>query len=349
LAALALLSPTAARSAPLLILEQDCCGTAARPWTMADHLAYIDTLPFDGISLNIPFTWGGLNPGPTYGYAAIMSQLAPVAGKLTKVNKNFVKVAVRRCADVFDDWSGRLCFQHWKDLADAARDSGMVGIMFDNEEYDAGSQVWNYPADVKYGATRTLAQYREQARSRGKQVMWTLQAEWPAVRVVHFHGPYSSDARVPGAPCANDGRDTSDLRGYFFAGMLEAAGSSARVVDGGECYNLRSASDFQQSWNWRKNTFPTLAGNPVVPSSLSAAWPTKISIGFGAFDQPWAGFAMDQATLQRTLTNALLRADPDGVVWLYTESHDYLSPANPVPAWLAAVANARKAAGAGVG
>jgi hypothetical protein len=58
---------------------------------------------------------------------------------------------------------------------------------------------------------------------------------------------------------------------------------------------------------------------------------------------------MDQATLQRTLTNALLRADPDGVVWLYTESHDYLSPANPVPAWLAAVANARKAAGAGVG
>jgi hypothetical protein len=242
LAALALLSPTAARSAPLLILEQDCCGTAARPWTMADHLAYIDTLPFDGISLNIPFTWGGLNPGPTYGYAAIMSQLAPVAGKLTKVNKNFVKVAVRRCADVFDDWAGRLCFQHWKDLADAARDSGMVGIMFDNEEYDAGSQVWNYPADVKYGATRTLAQYREQARSRGKQVMWTLQAEWPAVRVVHFHGPYSSDARVPGAPCANDGRDTRDLRGYFFAGMLEAAGSSARVVDGGECYNLRSTT-----------------------------------------------------------------------------------------------------------
>ncbi len=331
------LAPLPTAAAPL-VLDEGCCGTSSRPWTMADHLGYIDTLPFDGIALNIPATWDLMTPGASLSYATISDSLAPITGKLTKVNENFVKVVVKQCADFYDDWTA--CIQNWKNLAEAAKDNGLVGIFFDNEEYFFDLHLWHYPEDVSYSGSRTLAQYREQARQRGKDVMNAVQAVWSAARIMHFHGPYSSDSRTPGVPCQNDGKDTHDLRGYFYAGMLEAAGTNARVIDGGECYNLRSVNDFQQSWNWRKNTFPTLGGNPIVPTSLSAAWPAKDDIGFGVFDQTWQGFTMDEATLQQTLCDARLRADPDGVVWLHTERHDYLNPTNPVPTWIRAVANA---------
>lgn len=324
-------------AAPLLI-HDSAYGTDSRTQNILTNLAYIDSLPFDGITINIPATWGNLAPGNVASYSGIYTGwLEPLKGKLKKVTHNYVKMVVRLSADPFDDWTQTI--QNWVVLAEACRDAGLEGIFFDNEEYY--EQVWHYPADMKYASTETLAEYQTQFQLRGQQVMNAILAQWPACRIVHAHGPYFSESRTPLYVTLSNGNGlSSDLRGDFFSGMFAAA--PGQIIDGGEVYAYRTPSDFSNSYQWRKTSQAQLVPNAVIPASLASTWMAKVSISYGCYDQPWpSGYTMSPAVFQSDITNALHKADY--LVWTYSDVSDYLTPGKVAQSWITAIADARAA------
>jgi hypothetical protein len=164
------------------------------------------------------------------------------------------------------------------------------------------------------------------------------------MRFMVLHGPYVSDPRTPTSVVLEQSAVTDrDLSGFFFAGLLEAAPSTAAVIDGGEVYQYRTEQDFKSSYHFRRFELPDLQPTALVSPEFRHVWPEKIDISFGVYDEEWkAGYPMDPTILQATLTNALRRAD--SFVWLYTERHDYLTPGGVEHAWLAAVQQAVAAA-----
>jgi hypothetical protein len=191
-------------------------GISSRTGNILKNLAYIDSLPFDGITINIPATWDTLAPGVVASYSDIYDNwLGPLKGQLKKVVRNYVKLVARLSADPFDDWTQTIA--NWVILAQASRDAGLEGIFFDNEEYY--EQVWHYPASMKYASTKTLSEYEAQFQLRGQQVMTAIIAQWPTCRIIHTHGPYFSESRTPAYVTQSNGYGLDcDLRGEFFAG-----------------------------------------------------------------------------------------------------------------------------------
>src|SRR6185436_14834843 len=116
-------------------------------------------------------------------------------------------------------------------------------------------------------------------------------------------------------------------------------------IDGGELYNLRSPSDFQNTYNWRKYDEPSAAVNsPFIPAALRSVWSGRISVSYGVYDKPFGGATMDPAILQSTLKNALAQADH--YVWFYTEGATFLRPASAGGASAVWVDAVRQAIGA---
>jgi hypothetical protein len=77
-----------------------------RPEYIRDHLAYIETLPFDGLTFSTT-TGSAIMSGGARSYAAIASDFAPLNGlTFTRMRHNFVLVNVDRPADFFSDWGG---------------------------------------------------------------------------------------------------------------------------------------------------------------------------------------------------------------------------------------------------
>jgi hypothetical protein len=312
-------------------------------YKVAANARYIDSLPFDGITVNSAASHQLMRPGTAVGYSAVYNALAPVRASLTRVTENFAVVFARKPADFFESWER--CIQNFRSFARAARDAGMKGILFDNEEYFGG--VWTYPSDVKH-KSYSLEMYRRQARLRGQQIMAAMKAEWPGVQVMHLHGPYQSEARTPShVTMGQTWRNHNDLSGSFFVGMLQEVDPArpARVIDGGEVYQYRTAADFQRSYHWRKTQQAALTPNPLIPSVVARRWAASSAIAFGVYDLPWkAGYPMSPSIMRATLTNALTRSDR--YVWYYTDDdgpRDYLVPGRVGADWLQAIRSARAA------
>lgn len=328
-----------------LIHYQAGAGTSARPNTIAANNAYsyIESSPWDGLVLNLILTYNFQNPGTTTTLSAVATELSAMSGHFTRCTHHYVNIHCNLFADPFDDWT--LAQSNWVNLAQAIFNAGMDGIYYDNEEYSG--LFWAYPGTAyTHTGTQTLSQYAEQWRLRGNQIMTAMRAVHPTIKVIHAHTPAWSQASMPnlvvgagGDPVHSDG---SDLRGYFAAGMHAAAPGSA--IDGGEAYAFRTSSDFQASWNWLHNTWPSITPGTVIPTALQANWPQTYNVSFGIFDQVYPpGFsAVTAPSLQACVTNALNRAD--SVVWTYAENNDYLTPGATLPAGFYSAISSGKAA-----
>lgn len=250
---------------------------------------------------------------------------------------NFLQAYVDAAADPFDDWTSVI--QNWTILAKASRDAGLIGILFDNEEYFG--KIWEYPAQAKY-KNLSLEAYAAQWRLRGRETMAAMAAVWPTVRIIHLHGPYASEPRSPREVTRQSGADRHDMRGHFFVGMVEGAPATARVIDGGETYALRSPEEFARHYQWRKHGIAELEPSSLIPPELRPSWPAKVDVAFGVYDRPYDGASMSPAILTRTLRNALARTDE--YVWLFVEGqgpNNFLRSDGIEPWWIEAVRDAR--------
>jgi hypothetical protein len=309
----------------LLIHYQAGSTTSSQPANLVSRKAYLESSPFDGVTCTIPISFNFQTPGNVLSYATAFNALSPMQGQFTRLVHNYVRLNCQLYADPFDDWTQAQA--NWVNIAKAMRDvGGFDGIYYDNEEYSG--LFWAYPgSQYKHTSTQNQSQYAEQWRLRGNQIMAAMRAVHPTVRVIHAHTPAWSQSGAPGLVWGSRGGplngNGSDLRGYFAAGMLAAAAGS--MIDGGEDYAFRTSSDFQASWNWLHNTWPSITPNTVVPASLASTWGSAYDVSFGIYDQTFGStVTMTPSVMQSCVTNALNRAD--SLIWTYSEGNDYLTP-----------------------
>lgn len=321
--------PTASKKAGLLYAGW-YGDTIPTPEFIKSSLAFLETQPFDGLAVYLrkPSLADNLSVGvqsaAPVSYELAMEVLAPMRGlTFASLKNNFALVFGGTPPDFFDDWSNVIA--NWENLSRACKDSGLKGIMFDNEQYFG---PWaDRSSASKYAATKSLSDYAAQARLRGRQVMERAVRVFPGVEILSLHGPYISNPAAPAALWFNAGWvDANDLMGPFFEGMLDGAGPASQVIDGGELYHLRTVAEFKASFDWR-----------------ATRWP-RASISFGVYEGPVsAGGIADPLVLEIALVAALRQADR--YVWFYPETQTYLLPASAGGGSAAYVAAIRRAKG----
>jgi hypothetical protein len=327
----------------------------ATPTFIQQHLATMEaTLPFDGVGITGTSGWNIMDPGTSISYATWMSELAPIQGlTFTRLQHNMLAVYINRPADFFDNWSATI--QNFANLAAALRDSGVEGVLFDNEPYQI--DPWNYPSDpaleaeynipnsCSYSSTYTLAQYQAQAELRGQQIMQTMVAQYPQIQVMFFHGPYDSFSGTPSSIQPNNAFWANELEGPFTVGFAEGSGPSSGVQDGGEL-NFTTLSQYQYAYQYRKVSFASDATNvPFIPESFRPVWSQTMGVDFEVYNDSGSNNTpLSAAALQSTMTNAL--ESTDRYVWFYSEGIDTLDPTSPYwmgQAYLDALTAARAA------
>jgi hypothetical protein len=315
---------------------------SARTQFILPNEGHINSLPFDGIVVNIPASWSSMSPGAVIIEADVKSWLDPLkafnAGK-----ENYISMQMDKPSNLFDDAAWAQVAQNWKIVAKVAQEAGFKGIFFDNEEY-AGKWM-NFPEDFSpEEAAAGLDALQAKASQRGREMMQAVAEEMPDGKVAIAHGPYLSVPSDPGAPPAAElqAGDSSfhELRGPFFTGFLEALGPNQQLIDGGELYALRTAAEFKQSVDFRNNTVPDLIDWNVRPDAL-ANWADRVDTGHmvytGAFP---AGYSQTPETLVTTLLNALDNSEV--AVFLYSETSqvNWLVPGADNKQWIAAASRA---------
>jgi len=360
LLALLLLTSSAASPPPVsgsaaLIYAGWFGNTTPTPSFINANLAFLESQPFDGLvvylrdpGLSVNVTAQVMTTNPL-SYESALWVMSPLVGlNFTHLTQNLGMILGNSPPDFFDDWS--ITIQNFANVARAAKDSGLKGLCFDNEQYF--SPWGDYGSHLRYFSTKTFAEYQAQARLRGKQVMEAMVAQFPDIAVITLHGPYVSEPAAPAALQFPQWQSGNELLGPYFAGFMEGAGSTAANIDGGEIYTLRSASEFDASYGWRKNDLASSAVNcAFIPAALRAEWPGRSSISFGVYDVPFGGAGMDPTILRSTIANSLRRADR--YVWFYSEAATYLLPpilGGASDAWVSALRQGKAdAAAAGSG
>jgi hypothetical protein len=328
----------------LLLHDWGGKSPAPTPSFIRENKAFLDGLPFDGIAVYLRNPDGSDNVTTTamtnqrLGYGVIAKVLTPLKGlQLTAVTQNFAAVFSGRPPDFFNDWT--TIIQNFSDLARAAREVGLKGIYFDNENHSGN---WaNYPDGVEH-PSKTLKEYQEQARHRGRQTMEAMVTQFPDIIVISLHGPYLSEPKAP-SPLFPQWQTTNRLMGPFFCGFVEGAGKRTTCVDGGRLYNLRAPKEFQESYDWRKSAIASEKVNSAfIPNPLRSLWPMKVSVGFGIYDQPFDRLDMFPEILRPTLANAIRQTDR--YVWLHVDGLTFLRPSRnggASDAWVDAVRQGR--------
>jgi hypothetical protein len=311
---------------------------SARTQFITQNEAHIDTLPFDGITVNIPQSWSAMSPDYQVTRADLEGWLEPLRSFNADRN-NWLTIVVDDPGDVFDDAAWAVVVENWRLMAEAARDLGFEGILFDNEEYFGQWQNWpeDYPPEALAIGQEA---YQAQTSLRGRQIAEAVASVWSDAKIGFAHGPYISVDPEPGRPTQTGPASLYELYGPFFTGFAEGAGPGMRMVDGGELYALRTAEEFAWFQDWRSNTVPGKIDWAVDPD-LIANWDAQVDQATMVYTDEWPiGTPQTPDSLTSTLLNAF--DNSEGTVYLYNEvAHiDWLTAGKTAPEWLAAVTRA---------
>jgi hypothetical protein len=311
---------------------------SARTQFITANEAHIDTLPFDGIAINTPQSWSAMSPDVVHTRAEMEYWLEPLRG-FNEGRNNWLTIQVDDPGDVFNDAAWARVVQNWKLMAEAAKDLGFEGILFDNEQYQGKWQNWpeDYPPEALAIGKEA---YQAQTALRGQQIAEAVDSVWADAKIAFAHGPYISVDPEPGRPTQSGPGSLYDLSGPFFTGFAEGAGPGMRMVDGGEIYALRTAEDFQWFQDWRSNVVPGKIDWAVDPD-LIANWDARVDQAGMVYTDEWPiGTPQTPETLTSTLLNAFDYSE--GTVYLYNEvAHiDWLTAGQTPNEWLDAVSKA---------
>lgn len=320
-----------------MILFDTMGGVVPTPEFVAANYPWIEKERgfFDGMFIRFKSSFRVMKAAPL-DYNTAAADVAPLKGlRFTALKHNFAMVYNDSAADVFDDWS--VVIKNWATFARTAKEAGFEGIFFDNEEY---FKHWtNYPDYCKY-PEKSLKEYQDQVRLRGKQVMQSVAAEWPNVVVITAHGPSVSEPKAP-ASVFPQWQFANELKGPFFVGFLEGMGEQALNVDGGELYTLRTPEEFEAAYQFQKFGIASDATDcAFIPPDLRKSYGSRISASYGVYNQPFRGKTMDAAQFGETALNALIRADH--YIWIYPEKTTFLKPDGIGQDWVDAMRKAKE-------
>jgi hypothetical protein len=349
-------TPPVASSSKKLLLYQG--HDSVMPSYIASNVAEIDGFPFDGITFGLPGLAYATAGSSSISLATYKASMAPVkTAGLTKTTHNFVMTYVGSPGTI-DTWSNVLV-PNFANLADAARDAGVEGIMFDTETYDGNTM---FQPNLSCPGL-SIAVCRDRMYTAGKNTMIAMAARYPTLKFITNFGPSVGDPLTDQnigsaySPCGHRNWSSdpgNQMVSSFAIGLLAGTiGTSATYVDGGEDYDVHSDQAANAFYDWRKTGIA--AQSPFVPADIKSAWSGKISLSFGALDDfNWCQYdgtssASSAAGVQVDLTVRLKKADE--YVWLFARAHRWYSDpdsagfAHVTPDYPVAVRNARTANG----
>ena len=291
------------------------------------NIRSMERLPFDGVVVAIPSSAVVMGDTPVP-LETLTAELAPLAQTEPEtLVHNFVIVYGPPATSYTGSWG--VPRANLANLARAAREAGLEGIVLDTEDYGV---VIAPPAPGRLPGRDEAAS----AFERGRAVMASIVGTWSSATVISLLGPWVSDPATASTLTRsfpyNDTAMANRHHGPFFMGMLEASlGTPATLVDGGgPLFAARTDRDFTLAYDWMKRGMARRS--EVTPTHLRDRYEAEVDVGFGVYDSPSLGVPMDAETWSATLVNAMRRTDR--YVWAYTEAHDWWGvghPVEPVP------------------
>lgn len=333
------------------VLCSDACGQDARRrkkliatgWDQPSSrelpgiLREVESRPFDGLVVPVA---GRRNDGATasLGWAFsnekwsrswFLPEIERLKGcKFQRLTDNFVLMnANPGSVDWFDDAGWESIAEHWRIAAWVARQSHFKGIAFDPEAYSPPHAQFSYAAQPGRGK-HSFNEYYAKARQRGRKLMETVAAEYPAITVLSF---FMNSVNATGVGHA-DPRPALAASPYgllpaMIDGWLDAAAPQAAFVDGCEsAYLYNSRQQYLEAANLIRG-----ACQDLVSPENRAKYRAQVQASFGIYldaywnpkDSPAGAWYIDGQggprveRLRANLQSALDAADE--YVWVYGE------------------------------
>ena len=321
---------------------------------LRQHIGEMERTPFDGCVFHMDyprtngakgsFTWEAWGRR-AFTEAELKPALADLkATRFRRFTDNFLRFNTTPAkVDWFDEYSSVL--NNARLAARIAREGKCKGLLFDIEQYEG--QLFDYHKQ-RDADRKSWEVYAAQVRQRGREVMEAFQQGYPNLTVFLTFG-YS----LPWTESGAGKRPLADchygLLAPFLEGMLEAAKSRARLVDGHELsYGYKDNARFETAYRTMTDGLLPVVHDPQ-------RYRRFFSFGFGIWmDHDWrkTGWEVNDVSknfyspdaLEASARKALEVSDE--YVWIYSETPRWWSaegkPVKLPAAYDAALRRARK-------
>lgn len=322
------------------------------PPQMGEMLAEMERRPFDGVIFRLEKGFNAFETKPLA--PELFAEDERILGglKFSRFTHNFVLIWGSPHAgwDWFDDAQWKAVEHNAKLLVKVAMAARITGICFDPEPYDF--ELWNYGKQPR-AQERSFAEYRAQARRRGRQLMSAFEEVMPGALILTFFH-VSLIGHLADLPEAR--REAELQKGAwglmpdFLIGMLEGASTKARFIDGNEnAYYYTSREQYFRAYHTMRQRVLQL-----LPEDLRLKYTRQVQAGNALYvDQ---NFALRQPKPEQYLSFRMTPEErakwfehntywalytTDEYVWCYSERMNWWK--NQTPAGLEeAIVSARR-------
>jgi hypothetical protein len=321
------------------------------PAQMRDGLAAMEKRPFDGLIFRLSgghnaFLTNALDPTKFLEDERLLRDL-----QFTRFTNNFVLIWGSPPAgfDWFDDTQWHAIEVNAMLLVKVGRAGRLRGICFDPEPYDFS--LWDYARQSESKA-HTFAEYRAKVRERGAQLMRAFEKSMPGATILTFFHVSMFDrfATLPEEQRTERlSREGWGLMPDFFVGMLEAATSEARFIDGNEnAYYYTSREQYFRAYHAIRER-----ARGLVPPELREKYNREVQAGQALYVDH--NFALRQPKPEQYLSYRMTPEEraqwfehntywalytTDEYVWCYSERMNWWKDETP-PGLETAILNAR--------
>jgi hypothetical protein len=294
-------------------------GGTPTPLLIQQNLQQWDALPFDGLVFDLSNSgtlhWWLLDLDKPWSLDELLAGVAIMKTlSFQHLRHNFARLNTSSIrADWFDDRAWVELLRRIGLYAQAARDSGAVGIMLDTEHYADRDRSFWYERQPQH-AQHTFAEYNAKARQRGAEFMRAIRQNFPHAHLYLTYGPslVRQETRT-----ADFSRSSYGLLVGFFDGLLKES-KGCTVTDGFEQgYKYRTDDEFAKAADVIRNQTATLSANPRLYRQRAkvgfGVWPAGDEKGLNVAD--FSKNNHTPAELEYALHYALRYSD--GMVWVY--------------------------------
>ena len=314
------------------------------PQGLHDYRSEMEQRPFDGVVIRVAGRGPDGEPVPlNWAFRAGRWQRAWFqdavdtlrAFRSDRLTDNFVLLnANPGDVDWFDDAGWEDIIDHCRIAAWLAKQGGLKGILFDPEPYAPPHAVFSYaaqPAREQY----SFAEYYQQARRRGRQMMQAIVDEYPDITLFC----YFMNSVVASAAGQPDPMPALRSMGYglypaLIDGWLDVVPPTVTLVDGCEtAYRYNSVREYLEAAVAIKG-----ACQDLVSPENRAKYRAQVQVSFGMYldaywnppESPWYIDGRGTSRIERLRANAAtaLRV-ADQYVWIYGEKFRWWPTGNP--------------------
>jgi len=234
---------------------------------------------------------------------------------------NLLRLNVGKKIDWFDEVIWSSIFSKALVLSDLVARGGFRGFCIDLEQYDSSNASFDYSQQT-YAGTKSFAEYQDQVRRRGRQLMVLLSADKPDLTIL-FTWAHATAMRDTGG-CAKANALENYWQGLmpaFVDGMMQR-GDDVEFIDGFEyAYSFKNQEQFTDVARCIREEGKKISSVPDI-------YADKMKVGFGLwptgrgprYGEPYTFTAEE---LRDSLHYALMESDE--LVWLYLDKNEILS------------------------